>query len=181
MVRIQPTTLETAPEASRPILVTLKKELGLVPNLYATIGNSPQALAMLLGASDILAKGELSAREIEMVNTFTSELNGCAYCVSAHAMMARKAGLSQDEIDELRDGRGRTPREQALLNLVRRVVRTGGAMTGTDLARVREAEFSDGAIVEVLAHVGLKTFTTAVAALAQTEIDLPRQSRLPAP
>jgi alkylhydroperoxidase family enzyme len=51
---------------------------------------------------------------------------------------------------------------------------------GTDLARAREAGLSDAELMEVLAHVSLKTFTNAVAILAQTEIDFPKQPRLPA-
>jgi uncharacterized peroxidase-related enzyme len=180
MARIEAQTIETAPEASRPLLELIQRQMGMVPNLYATVANAPAALEMLLRGTEALAKGKLSAREIELVNTFTSELNGCGYCVSAHAMLGKRAGLSQAEIDGLRDGQGATAREQAILNLVRRVVRTGGASSGADLSRAREAGLSDGAVIEILAHLALKTFTTAVAAVAQTEIDVPKQPRLPA-
>jgi alkylhydroperoxidase family enzyme len=78
-----------------------------------------------------------------------------------------------------RDGHGQNAREDALLGLVRRVVRTGGAGTGTELAALREAGVSDREVVEVLAHVALKAFTNAVALVAQTEIDFPKQPRLP--
>ena len=179
MPRIPPVQLSTASEKVRPLLESLKRKLGVVPNLFATIGQSPQALQALLGAMEALGQGTLSGREIEQVNLLTSELNGCAYCVSAHGALGKLAGLSPDDIEGARAGRAPSAREQAILALVRRVVRTGGAGAGTDLARAREAGLSDGEIIEVLAHVALKTFTNAVGILAQTDIDFPKQPRLP--
>jgi AhpD family alkylhydroperoxidase len=131
----------------------------------------------LLGSIDQLSKGELSAREIEIVNLYTSELNGCAYCVSAHTALGKMAGI--DDLLAIRAGRASNAREQAILDLVRRVVRTGGIGAGTELARAREAGLSDRALMEVLAHVALKAFTNAAALVAQTPIDFPKPPRLP--
>jgi len=127
MPRIPPVQLPTASERVRPLLEGLKRKLGMVPNLFATVGQSPEALQALLGAMEALGHGALSGREIEQVNLLTSELNGCAYCVSAHGALGKMAGLSPDEIDWARAGRAPSAREQAILALVRRVVRTGGA------------------------------------------------------
>jgi uncharacterized peroxidase-related enzyme len=179
MARIHPTTIDTAPDATRPLLEALKKNLGSTPNLFATIGHSPEALGMVLSAMETLGKGALSAREVEAINLHASELNGCAYCVSAHGALGRRAGLSPDDVQAARDGRGAGAREQAILALVRRVVRTGGGGAGTELAAAREAGVTDREVIEVLAHVALKAFTNAVALVAQTEIDFPRQPRLP--
>lgn len=179
MARILPTTIQTGPEATRPLLEGLKKSLGTVPALFATIGHSPPALESLLHAMTSLSHGALSAREIELVNLATSELNGCAYCVSAHGALGKIAGLDAETIALAREARATNPREHAMLRLVARVVRTGGAGAGTELARAREAGVSDAAIVEVLAHVALKTFTNAVALVAQTEVDFPKQPLLP--
>lgn len=179
MPRIPPVPFATAPERVRPLLEALKKKLGAVPNLFATIGQSPPSLQALLGAMEALEKGALSGREVEQVNLFTSELNGCGYCLSAHGALGKLAGLSPDEISAARAGRGASAREQAIFDLIRRVVRTGGGGAGAELARAREAGLSDGEVVEVLTHVALKSFTNAVALISQTDIDFPKQPRLP--
>ena len=179
MPRIAPLQIATAPEKARPLLEGLKKQLGSVPNLFATIGRSPEALQAVLGATEALARGSLSAREVELVNLFTSELNGCAYCVSAHGTLGKLTGMSPDDIAAARAGRVASAREQAIVALIRRVVRTGGAAAGTDLARAREAGLSDAEVIEVLAHVGLKTFTNAVGLVAQVDIDFPKPPQLP--
>lgn len=84
--RIAPVTITDAPDASRPMLESLKEALGSVPNLYATIARSPAALQGVLALQDALARGALSRREVEVLNLHVSELNGCGYCVSAHTM-----------------------------------------------------------------------------------------------
>jgi uncharacterized peroxidase-related enzyme len=175
MPRIQPVTESTA------LLDAVKAKLGVVPNLFATIAQSPESLGWLLGGVEALGKASLSLREVELVNIHASELNGCGYCVSAHAMLGKKGGLSAEDIDRARLGDAATPREKAILALVRRVVRTGGGGAGAEVAQLREAGVSDRDVIEVLAHVAMKAFTNAVALVAQTEIDFPKAPRLPTP
>lgn len=179
MSRIETPTLITAPAASRPLIEALAQKFGRAPNLFATIGHSPAALSSLLGAMDALSHGELSAVEIEAINLHVSELNGCAYCVAAHGAIGKMGGLAPEVIANYRRGVGQNPREDAILALCRRVVRTGGAGAGTELAGLREAGVSDGAIVEVITHIALKALTNAVAIVAQVEVDFPRQPRMP--
>jgi uncharacterized peroxidase-related enzyme len=177
--RIAPVTAADAPEATRPILESLKKALGMVPNLYATIGHSPAALQGVLALGDALGKGTLSRREVELLNLHVSELNGCAYCVSAHTMLAGKAAVSAAEAAAARAGHSSNVRENALLALARRVVRTGGGGAGAEVAAAREAGLSDGGIVEVLAHVANRALANSIAILARVEIDFPKAPRLP--
>jgi len=173
--------METAPPATRPILDKLSRAFGRVPNLFATMGQSAAALGAYLSFIDALGAGALSAREIELLNLHVSELNGCAYCISAHSALAARGGVSSGDIAAGRAGQAANLREAALLALARRVVRTGGAGAGGELARAREAGLSDAEIVEVIAHVASKTFTNALAQIASTEIDFPRAPHLPQP
>jgi uncharacterized peroxidase-related enzyme len=179
MSRIETPTTFTAPTASRPLIEALAQKFGRAPNLFATIGHSPAALSSLLGAMDALSHGELNAAEIEAINLHVSELNGCAYCVAAHGAIGKGGGLSPDDIANYRKGVGRSPREDAILAFCRRIVRTGGTGAGTELAGLRETGVSDGAIIEIITHVALKAMTNAVAIVAQTEVDFPRQPHLP--
>lgn len=177
--RIQPVTIDSAPQASKGILEGLKKALGSVPNLYATIAKSPAALQALVQWDQLLASGGLSKREIELINLHVSELNGCAYCVGAHNTLGKMAGISAAEMLDARDGRGQNERESALLALARRVTRAGGPRAGADIARAREAGVSDAEVIEVLAVVASKVFTNAVALVAETEVDFPLAPRMP--
>ena len=177
--RIAPVTLASAPEATRPVLEGIKKALGMVPNLYATVGHSPAALKGYLAFTEALSAGNLSAREAELLALHLSELNGCSYCLSAHTALAGRAGASGDEAAAAREGQSASPRERAIFALGRKVLRTGGARAGRELAEAREAGLTDGEVIEVLAHVAARVFTNATAILAETEIDFPKAPRLP--
>ncbi len=180
MSRIPATTPTTAPEATKPILAQIQSAFGMTPNLFATIGHSPGALSSVLAWDGAVAKGGLDKREIELLNLHVSELNGCGYCLSAHTAIGQGAKISDADILAARDGRGANARENALLALARRVVRTGGCGAGGELARAREAGVTDAQIIDVLSIVALKTFTNAVALLANVENDFPKAPRLPA-
>lgn len=177
--RILPTTIETAPEASRHTLSHLEQSFGRIPDLYATIAHSPTSLDSYLSWDHALTHSSLSRREIEQLYLHVSELNGCGYCVAAHEALGKHLGLSNLDVERARLGVGSNPRENALLALARRVVRTGGAKAGGEIAQCREAEVGDATIIDVLAAVALKTFTNAVAIVAQTSIDFPKAPRSP--
>ena len=56
-----PTTIEAAPAASQPLLAAVQKQLGIVPNLFRLVSNSPAAFEGYLGLIDALGKGALPA------------------------------------------------------------------------------------------------------------------------
>ncbi|OJH39744.1 carboxymuconolactone decarboxylase family protein [Cystobacter ferrugineus] len=180
MSRISIPTADTAPAATRPVLQTLQRKLGRVPNLYATIGHSPGALQSMLAWEEALSRSRtISRREREQLNLHVSELNGCGYCISAHSAIGKSLGLSEQDIEAARVGAGANARENAILALARRVVRTGGHGAGGELVRAREAGLSEAEVVDVIAAVSLRSFTNAVAVIAQTELDWPKAPALP--
>ena len=54
-----------------------------------------------------------------------------------------------------------------------------GLVTDADVAAVREAGGGDAEIAEVVAHVGLNTFTNYFNTVADTTIDFPKAPALP--
>ena len=63
MSRIQvPATIDAAPEASRPLLEQVNKQLGSTPNLFRLVAQSPAALEGYLGLSGALGSQVLLER-----------------------------------------------------------------------------------------------------------------------
>ena len=60
-------SVDAAPAASRPLLEAVKKQFGVVPNLFRLVANSPAALEGYLGMSGALAKGSLPAPTRERI------------------------------------------------------------------------------------------------------------------
>ena len=51
-----PATIEAAPAASQPLLQTVKRQLGIAPNLFRLVANSPAAQEGYLSLSGALAR-----------------------------------------------------------------------------------------------------------------------------
>src|ERR1700694_4132465 len=62
MSRIQPVDPAVAKGKAKDLLDAVQKALGLVPNLYRVVAQSPAALAGLVGLNGALAQGVLGAK-----------------------------------------------------------------------------------------------------------------------
>ena len=65
MSKIQVPTHDQVDSKAQEIFADLNKKLGMVPNLYATIGHSSNALASYLAFSGAQANGSFNAKERE--------------------------------------------------------------------------------------------------------------------
>ena len=88
--------------ANQAIFDNLNKGLGFVPNLYAYYAKNETALADYLALQN--RKSTLKAKEREIINLVTSQINGCRYCQSAHTALGKMNGFTEDQILELRGG-----------------------------------------------------------------------------
>jgi uncharacterized peroxidase-related enzyme len=169
-----PASIEASPVAAQPSLEAVKKQLGIVPNLFRVVANSPAALEGYLGLNGALAKGLLDARTRERLALAVAEINGCDYCLSAHTYLGKNvAKLDDAEIAANREGGSTDPKADAAVRFAAKVVHARGHVTDADVTAVKEAGFSDGQVIEIILHVALNTLTNYVNEVAKTEIDFP--------
>lgn len=173
MTRIAPLDPAAAEGKAADLLAAVAKTLGMTPNLFRVAARSPAVLEGLLGLSGALGAGRLPARTREAIALSVAELNGCDYCLSAHAAIGRRVGLSEAEVGAARLGRSDDAERQAALEFARAVVTARGRVTDADVERARSADLDDGALVEIVAHVALNVFTNYLNIVAGTEIDFP--------
>jgi uncharacterized peroxidase-related enzyme len=167
-------TVQAAPEASRPLLEAVHKQLGVVPNLFRMVANSPSALEGYVGLLGALAKGALPAALHERIALAVAEANGCDYCLSAHTYLGKHvAKLSDAEMDANRAGTSNDPKSAAAVRFARRVLQQRGRVGDDDLRAIRNAGYDDAQIVEIVQHVALNVRTNYVNSVAQTAIDFP--------
>lgn len=175
MTRIAtPATIADAPIKAQPLLEAVKKQLGLVPNMFRVVSNSPAALEGYLGLSGALGKGTLPAATRERVALELAEINGCTYCLSAHAYLGKNlAKLDDAEIITNRKGHSNAPKADAAVHFAAQVTKTRRQVGNSDVEAVCAAGFSDAQIVEIVLHVALNTLTNYVNNVAETVIDFP--------
>lgn len=171
--RIQPVTTNDACPKQRELLDQVKKSVGVVPNLIGTLAHSPAAAKAYLAFSQSLAGGWLDSPLRERLALAVGENNQCRYCVSAHAMLGSKAGLSVSEIDAARRGTSTDSKVAAALRFATRVLETHGRINQDDWETVTQAGYNEAEVIEIVAHVALNFFTNTLNHVAGTEIDFP--------
>jgi uncharacterized peroxidase-related enzyme len=169
-----PATIADAPEASRPLLEAVARQLGSAPNMFRSIALSPQALEGYLGLSGALAKGSLPAGTRERIALAVAEINGCSYCLSAHTYLGRNlAKLDDAEITANRSGASNDPKADAAVRFAAKVATARGHVGDADFAAVKLAGYTDAQVIEIVQHVALNTWTNLFNEVFKTEIDFP--------
>ena len=174
MSRLNTAPISEASGQAAQLFAAIKSAVGMVPNAYAGIGSlSPVALESALHLDGALRKSSLSAKEIEAIKLAVSEQSGCDYCLAAHSLMGKKAGLSAQAIDGVRHDRpSGDDRLDVLADFARRLVATRGTVPADVVERVR-AVYNDAQIVDTLLAVTAITFTNLFNRVNDTVLDFP--------
>jgi uncharacterized peroxidase-related enzyme len=169
-----PATIADAPAASRPLLEAVKQQLGVVPNLFRLVSNSPASLEGYVGLFGALGKGALPAATRERIALAVAEINGCSYCLSAHTYLGKNlAKLDDAEIAANRNGASNDPKADAAVRFAAQVTRERGHVSEADVRAVKLAGYDDAQVIEIVLHVALNTWTNYMNEVAKTDIDFP--------
>ncbi|BAO93978.1 carboxymuconolactone decarboxylase family protein [Caballeronia insecticola] len=169
-----PATIADAPAGSHDLLEAVNKQLGVVPNLFRMVGNSPAALEGYLNLMGALGKGELPAQTRERIALTVAEINACDYCLSAHTYLGKNvAKLDDAEMTANRNGGSNDPKAAAAVRFAKQVTDARGRVSDADLKAVKAAGYSDGAVIEIVLNVALNIWTNYVNTVAGTEVDFP--------
>src|ERR1700709_1385568 len=104
MSRLSIPALDDVPEASKPILDAVHKQLGVVPNMYRLIAQSPATLQGFTSNNAALSK-TLDVKTRERIALAVAQVDGCDYCLSAHTYLGLNlARISPEEIALNREG-----------------------------------------------------------------------------
>lgn len=79
---------------------------------------SPDGYKAMLGVHSYVQNSGLSLGLLELVKIRASQINGCAFCIAMHVPLARKHGVSEDQLHLLaawRDAPIYSPKERAAL------------------------------------------------------------------
>jgi uncharacterized peroxidase-related enzyme len=175
MARLVIPTVEKSPEASKPLLDAVNKQLGIVPNLMKLVGNSPAALEGYLSLNAALGKGVLPVTLRERIALTVAEFNECEYCLAAHTYIAQNiAKIDVNEIEAARSGTSSDPKTEAALHFAYRVASQRGKVIDQDITTLRNVGYDDASIVEIVLNVALNVLTNYINNVALTDVDFPK-------
>lgn len=173
MMRIKPVVMNNTDAETSKTLQAVNKKLGMLPNLFTTLAHSPSALNSYLQISEILSKGQLTAKQRELISIAVAQKNSCEYCLSAHAAIGKSVGLDIEEISGARIGIANNPLDKEIVSFAIKLVGSRGDINNTDLEKIRDMG-SDGMVIEIIANVAMNILSNYVNRVANTEIDFPK-------
>ena len=172
MSKFQIHTIQSAPEGSAGALRTLEQGLGFVPNLAATMAESPVLVTGFVDLRKELAGGELTGVEREIVALAVSLENDCDYCMAAHSTFALMQHADEEAVSAAREGVApEDPKLGALYRFTRSLVAKRGHVTDEETEALLEAGYSRAAVFELVAQVGHTTLANLAHTISKAPVD----------
>jgi AhpD family alkylhydroperoxidase len=157
---------------NQEIFDNLNKGLGMVPNLYAVMALSDTALGNYLAFQN--AKTTFSNKEKQAVNLVVSQVNECAYCQSAHTLLGKMNGLTEEQTIEIRKGSASfDDKLNVLVKLAKEITSNKGFASNEALDAFINKGYTKGQVIELVFLVAEKTAMNYVHAITKVEIDFP--------
>ena len=178
MKTLKPVSFEEANESTKELFTNIKNKVGMVPNLYATMGASDKLLGGFLTFTETLKSGEFTGKEYEAIALATSQANGCAYCLSAHTAIGKMNGFTEEDTLDIRDNSIADSKLNALVTLASELVNLKGHPTETTVDNFLEVGYNKSAFAEVIAIVALTTITNNIYHNGGFEIDFPKAQNI---
>jgi uncharacterized peroxidase-related enzyme len=170
-----PSRAEVAP-LNQEIFDNLQKALGFVPNLYATIAYSENGLSRFLAYQN--AKTSLSNKEKEAVNLIVSQVNNCVYCQSAHLVLGKMNGFSEEQLLEIRFGKSSNEKLNALVQLAADITKNKGKASNENVDQFFLQGYTNENLVDLILQISDKTAMNYLHNLTQIPVDFPLASTL---
>ena len=165
-------TIASAPEKSKAALEQLQQAFGFIPNLVASISNSPKLVTALVGVFQQVHSNSLTEQEIQIVLLTDAVANSSAYAVALHTALALQQGVSSEETGAIRARRGpANQRFAALSTLAKTLIEKRGHLSEPELEAFIAAGFTKEQILEVIAIVAASTITNYAGTIANPPLE----------
>ncbi len=172
MQRFTLQTIESAPENSRATLQTLESKFGFIPNVMATMANSPVLLNGFVGSFGSFHSGSLDECEKQILLLTNAVTIKCPWTVAAHSTFAMEDGVAESEIKAIRAGKLPQDRKYAALSaLTKALIEKRGNVTEADIESFTSAGYSTSQILEVITGVGVSTMAATTTNMAGTPVE----------
>lgn len=139
-----------------------------VPGILKCFATHPPLLQQMLAlASSLLFNdGYLGRRRKEMIATYVSGINDCAYCLDSHASFLRMCGGADSLLASLAQGNIQDPslddKDRSLLSFVHKVTVASQTIADLDVQAMKDSGWDNTAIAEAIHIAGLFAFFNRV-------------------
>lgn len=172
MTTLQKHTIESAPEASKPLLELSQKSFGSIPNLHAVLAESPGLLEAYQKLHVWFQNSSFNNEEITVVWQTINVEHECHYCVPAHTAIAHMMKIDPEITEALRNETA-LPSEklEVLRDTTLAIVRNRGMIAPHDLEEFFDAGYTNRNLLDIILGLSQKVISNYVNHLAETEVD----------
>jgi AhpD family alkylhydroperoxidase len=165
-------TPESAPVQAAEGLRQLHAAVGLIPNLAATMAESPALLNGFLALRGLYAQTGFSGGEVQVLSLVAAFENDCAWCMAFHTAMALEEGVDREAVDALRRGEAPAdPRLAALSRFARAMVRGRGAVDADTHQAFVDAGYSPRQALDVVMGLAFSLMANYAAHVTRPALD----------
>lgn len=179
MSRYRIHSIESAPERSRPALESLQKAMGLVPNLAATMAESPVLLSGFVGAFGNFHGGTFTGAQKQVLLLTSAVTNACSWAVAFHSTLALKEGVSAADVRAIRE---RRPPEDAglaaLSTFARALIEKRGHVGEQAVAAFTGGGFGHDQVLEVIAGLAVSMMANYAGNITQPAVEEPFRAQI---
>jgi alkylhydroperoxidase family enzyme len=165
-------TLDSAPADSKPALQGLAQAFGMVPNIAGAIAGSPKLINGLVGLFQQAHGGNLSETYVQTLLLTNAVTNGATWPVAFHSFLGLKEGLSEADVQAIRERRlPQDPKIAAVSRLARTLIEKRGHVDDHDIAEFTEAGFDQALVLDVILVIAASTITNYTASVTQPPLE----------
>jgi uncharacterized peroxidase-related enzyme len=172
MARLSYVEKHTANPEQEKILSQLTQKSGKIANIWRLWSHSPLTLETFISFYKTLMKGSLDGKLRELAYIKASQVNDCAYCAEAHKAVARKLGITEQQLQEVNDfetSSSFTPVEKLVMKYAEELTRT--VKTSETLLQELKKHFSEEQLIELNLTVGTANLTNRFNMSFLTDLD----------
>lgn len=167
-------SVESAPEKSKPALQALRQNLGMIPNLAATMAESPVLIAGFVGAFANFHGGTFTGTQKQVVLLTNAVANASPWAVAFHSTLALKEGVDAEDVRAVRERRlPGEPRLAALSAFARALIERRGHVDARELEAFTDAGFGPDQVLEVIAGLAVSVMANYAGNITKPTLEEP--------
>ena len=165
-------TLDSAPADSKPALQGLAQTFGMVPNILGAIAGSSKLINGLVGLFGQAHGGNLAEAHVQTLLLTNAVTNGAEWPVAFHSFLGVKEGLSEADVQAIRERRlPADPKVAALSRLARTLIEKRGKVDDHDIAAFTQAGFDQALVLDVILVIAASTITNYTASVTHPPLE----------
>ena len=165
-------TVETAPDESKEALAHARETFSFIPNLEGIFAEAPALLQGSMTLWDLFETTSFTPIERQVIYLTANYENSCNYCMAAHSGLAKMTGMSEENLEALRNGTPMLePKLQALRYFTQQMVQARGWVEDSEIEAFMAAGYSKQQVLEVILGVAIKVMHNYTNHIAKTPLD----------